>query len=340
MKQIAIAAAALAAASMFAAAPAAAQAPECELSRPVMFAGLDWDSNAFHNGVARYIVEQGYGCRTDEIPGSTLPLLAGMSRGDIDVTMEIWLDNVTEPWNEGVEAGKLESLGTNFPDAVQGWWVPRYLVEGDGATAPELKSVKDLPKYTELFADPEEPGKGRFYNCILGWSCEVVNTKKLEAYGLLDDYTNFRPGTGAALAAAIASAVKREKPIVAYYWGPTWVLGKYDLVMLDEPEYDKETWLEMQKQDHPEQAVAYPLVEVVVGVNKEFAGKAPKLVEFLTNYETTNAMISEALAYMQDNKGASARDAAMNFLQTKQDVWTKWVPADVAERVKSSLKSS
>ncbi len=117
------------------------------------------------------------------------------------------------------------SLGTNFPDAVQGWYVPRYVIEGDDARgiepiAPELNFVSDLKEHWELFRDPEQPGKGRFYNCILGWSCEEQSTRKLEGYGLDRFYTNFRPGTGAALAAAIASAYERGRPVLALLLGP------------------------------------------------------------------------------------------------------------------------
>lgn len=320
---------------------APAQAQSCEIDRPVVFAGLDWDSNAFHSALAQYIIEHGYGCKTDLIPGSTIPLLNGMARGDIDVTMEIWKDNVTEAWNKAVDAGQVVEVGTNFPDAVQAWFVPKYLVEGDDAPAKGLKSVADLPKYKELFADPEEPGKGRFYNCIAGWGCEVVNTKKFNAYGLGEHYTNFRPGTGAALAAAIESNIKRKKPIFFYYWGPTWVLGKVgdQVVQLEEPAYDKETWEAMGAAENPTKVTAYPIVEVTIGANKAFADQAPKLIAFLKKYETTNALVSQALAYMQDT-GGSAEDAAKNFLKENEAMWTSWVPADVADRVKSALSQS
>ena len=43
------------------------------------------------------------------------------------------------------------------------------------------------------------------------------------------------------------------------------------------------------------------------------------------------------LAYMRENK-ASAADAAIHFLKTSED-WTKWVPAEVADRVKASLST-
>jgi len=322
-----------------------AKAVSCDVDRTVMFAGLDWASNAFHTAVARYIAEHGYGCETDELPGSTLPMLQGMARGDIDVTMEIWIDNFKDAWEKAEEAGDVVNLGTNFPDAIQGWFVPRYLQEGDAERgidpmAPDLVHVDDLPAHKDLFRDPEEPDKGRFYNCILGWACEIVNTKKLAVYGLDDDYTNFRPGTGAALSAAIASNYQRGKPFVSYYWGPTWVLGKYDLVMLEEPPYDADDWATLSENDEPTVATAYPVVEVVVGANKEFAAEAPNLVEFLGKYETSNKLVSDALAFMQDQEGATAQDAALNFLRTRDDVWSAWVPDEVADRVKAALASS
>lgn len=308
-----------------------------QVDEPIVFAGLDWDSVAVHNAIARHIIEKGYGYKTDEIPGSTIPMLQGMIKGDIDVTMEIWYENIKEAWDKAAQAGDVIDLGVNFPDAIQGFFVPTYVIKGDAARgiqplAPDLKSVQDLPRYAHLFKDPEEPGKGRFYDCIAGWSCEKVNAKKFEAYGLNATFNRFLPGTGEALATSIAAAYTKGDPWVGYYWGPTWILGKYDMTMLEEPApYSKECW-------DTTQVCGYPVVKVTVGVHKDFHRQAPDLIEFLTNYETSQKLVSELLAYMQDNK-ADAKGAALHFLKTKQDVWTKWVPADVADRVKRSLAS-
>lgn len=346
MKLTYLAAGLMAVPALMIAEPAAAQADCAGLDRPVVLAGLDWDSNTFNNRVAGFILENGYGCQIEDIPGSTIPLLNGMIRGDIDITMEMWIPNVREAWEKAVADGDVKAVGTAYPDAIQKWFVPKYLVEGEDAPAPDLKSVFDLPQYADLFADPEEPGKGRFYNCILGWGCEVINTKKLRAYGLTDSFTNFRPGTGGALSAAIESSILREKPVVFYYWGPTWVLGKIgdQVVALDEPPYDEATWntlneTSIEEVDESFDATAYPTVEVNVAVNTEFADKVPALIEFLGNYGLDSATISGALAYMQDNN-ASAAEAAEWWLSNNKDVWTDWVPADVAERVESALAAT
>ncbi|MGE0723704.1 MAG: ABC transporter substrate-binding protein [Alphaproteobacteria bacterium] len=322
-------------------APAGAQETKCDIDRPIVFGGLDWDSNAFHTALAQAILTRGYGCKVDTVPGTTIPLINGLARGDVDVLMEIWRSNQPEAWTKAAAEGKVRENGVNFPDAVQGWYVPRYLVEGDSARAKGLKSVADLPRFKSVFRDPEEPSKGRFYNCVAGWACEVTNAKKLHAYGLEEHYVNFRPGTGAALAAAVESAIRRKQPILFYYWGPTWLLGKvgHDVVMLEEPAYDEATWKALMAAKEAKdvtKSTAYPVVSVVVGVNTEFAKKAPTVAKFLDAYETTGHMVSEALAYMQDTGGKPA-DAAVHFLKEEAETWTKWVPADVAARVKASL---
>ncbi|CAH1679047.1 ABC transporter substrate-binding protein [Hyphomicrobiales bacterium] len=313
-----------------------APAIACELDRPLKMAGLDYDSAAFHTAVASAIAERGFGCKVERVPGAIAPLVNGLARGDVDIVMEIWMANPVDAWAKAAEAGKVEPLGTTFPDASEGWFVPRYLVLGPDAKAPELKSVQDLKRYKALFADPEEPGKGRFYNCVAGWVCEGINTKKLAVYGLSEDFTNTRGGSGEALVAAIEAALKRKRPVLFYYWGPSWLLGAYDLVKLDEPPFDAGIWAELKASDNPTRATAYPASKVVIGANVELAKKAPQLATFFRNYGTTSDMTSKMLAEARE-KGIAPEAQAVAFLRTQPDIWRKWLPADVATKVASSL---
>lgn len=58
-----------------------------EISRDIetliIFAGLDWESAAIHNAIARYIIEKSYGYKTDAIPGSTFLMLQGSFRNGV-----------------------------------------------------------------------------------------------------------------------------------------------------------------------------------------------------------------------------------------------------------------
>lgn len=345
MLKHAVAAIAFALPASLVAMPASAQeVPVCEVDRPVALAGLDWDSSAFNNGVVSYILKHGYGCDTAIVGGSTIPLLNEMARGKIDISMETWIPDIPEAWARLEERGKVEAVGVNFPDATQNWYVPKYTVDGDDAPAKGLKSVSDLPAYKDVFADPDKPGMGRFYNCILGWGCEVINTKKLYAYGLTDSYTNFRPGTGAALAATIEDHIRRKEPILFYFWGPSRLLGQIgdQIVALEEPAFNEATWTALTSETNPsdvKKATAYPVTEVSIAVNTAFAETAPDIIRFLDNYETDSALISDALAYMQANN-ATAEEAAVHFLKENPDIWTGWVPDEVATSVKTALGAS
>jgi ABC-type proline/glycine betaine transport system substrate-binding protein len=282
---------------------------------------MDWDSNRFHTAVARFILEKGYGCKTDAIPGSTIPILTALARGDVDIVMEIWRDQVTKPWTDAEKEGKVKAVGVNFPDAVQGWYVPRYVIAGDAARglkpmAPDLRGVADLARYKTLF------------------------TRKLAAYGLTRDYTNFRLGSGAALDAAITSAYEQRKPILFYYWAPTPLAAKLDLVMLEEPAYNEADWVALREAADPAKAkgVAYPKVAVYVGANTKFLAAAPAIADFLAKYRTSERLVSDGLRYMQDKPGAKTADAAVEFLKRHKDAWRAWVAADVFARVDAALK--
>jgi glycine betaine/proline transport system substrate-binding protein len=259
--------------------------------------------------------------------------------------MELWKENNVEIWSKMEQTGRaIETQGVSIQGAIQAWWVPRYLVEGDAKrgirpAAPELKSVADLLKHKTLFRDTEQPSKGRFYNCKLGWNCEKVNSRKLEAYGLLEHFTNFKAGSGAALDAAIASAYKRGRPIVFYYWGPTWVLGKYDLLRLEEPAYDKTVWDKLDKADSGVglEACAYPTIRATIALNKAFADMAPELVRFFDRYRMRDDLVNQALVMMRETRDRSGAKAARDFLRKHRKLWKTWVPAEVAARVEASL---
>ncbi len=306
--------------------------PQCELKRPVKFGGMNWESNLVLVDVERFIVEKGYGCKTDVLPTETLPALAALERGDLDVNTEIWLNSVAEPWEKAEKSGKVKRVGDIYMGG-EAWFIPRYTAE----RYPELKSAADLPKFKDKFKDPEEPGKGRFYGCPAGWGCEVTSTNLFHALKLGDDFTLYSPGTGAAQKAALTSAYKRKQDVVFYYWYPTPLVGAMDLVKLELPPYDaeKHKCLTAPKCDNPEPS-AYPDNPVFTAVNTKFAGEAPQLAEFLSKVSVPNATMDATLAHMESS-GDDASEVAEWFLKNQADVWKKWVPADVATRVEAAL---
>lgn len=322
----------------------ASAASYCADGKTVTFAGIDWESGALITEVMKSILSKGYDCEVDSIPGNSVTLEQATANNDVQIFAEEWIGR-SDVWNNAAAAGKVTSVGKTFVGASEGWFVPEYLVKGDEArgikaAAPDLKSVSQLsdPKFVELFKDPEEPSKGRFLNCPSGWTCEGVNTAKLEAYKLMETYVNFRPGTGTALDAAISSAYLQGEPALFYYWSPTAVMGKFKLVQLEEPAYDEACWKELTSATGKREAgCAFPAVEVAYGVNSTFAKEAPEIIEILAKATFPLEEVNASLAYMVDEK-ADAVAAANQFLKTKGDVWGAWVSADAKAKIEASLK--
>ncbi len=303
-------------------------------NEPIVLGDASWDSIQVHNRIAGFIIENGYGYEVDYLFGETLPLLQGLSTGGIDIYMEVWSDNVSDAWQKVLAEGTVQDLGLIFPDAPQGWYVPTYMIKGDAtrgieAVAPDLHSVFDLPQYKELFKDAEVPSKGRFHNSPPGWVCTAINEEKFVAYGLNEAFNLFSTGSDTALATSMVSAYEKGEPWVGYYWEPTWVMGKLEMTLLEEPPYDPEVW-ESNKGCH------YPAAKVQKGIHNDLQNSAPEVVEFIENYATTLQQNNELFAYMIENNGDTEK-AARYFLENYTAVWKAWLPEDIAVKVEKAL---
>jgi len=304
----------------------------------LVMADITWDSVQVHNRVVGFILQHGYGYPEPEYTfGDTMPLLQGMARGDVDITMEVWQDNYAEPWNEIVKSGSVIDLGSIYPDAPQGWYIPTYMIKGDPERgiepmAPDLKSVFDLPRYWELFKDPEVPTKGRFHNSPPGWMVTDINEAKFKTYGLEETFNLFSTSSDSALSASMVSAYEKGEAWVGYNWEPNWVMGQLDMTMLEEPPYDPEVY-----NDPDNRGCAYPAAQVLKGVHVDVQTSAPEAFDLVSKYETTLEQNNDFLSYMSENN-VDTQAAAIYFLKTYPEIWKAWVPEDVAQKVEQALE--
>lgn len=306
-----------------------------EEDETIVFADAEWDSIRVHNHIAQTIVEEAYGYDTEVIAGSTAATVQGLRDGDIQVYMEVWTDNIKDLYEESIESGDIVKVSTNFDDNDQGLYVPTYVIEGDEERgiepmAPDLRTVEDLKKYPEVFADPEDPDKGRIINGPSGWTVEETITTKFDTYGLGETMNNFIPGSDAAAVADLVRAYENGEAWVGYYWSPTWVTAEYDLTLLEEPPFDQEIWDENR-------GTEFPPNDVVIAVHKDMPDEAEDIVSFLENYETSNELTEDALKYMEET-GASAEEAAIWWMHENEELWTSWISADDAEKVKEAIQ--
>lgn len=308
---------------------------------PIHFGDITWESGSLITEVLRTIVEKGYGYPTDTLPGSTVSLEAALAKNDIQVIGEEWAGR-SPAWIKAETEGKVFGLGDIVKGASEGWWVPEFVIKGDAARgikplAPDLKSVADLPRYKDVFKDPESPDKGRFLNSPSGWTSEIVNTQKLKAYGLNDSYVNFRTGSGAALDAEVSSSIRRGKPVLFYYWAPTPLLGRFKLIKLEEPPFDAEAWKTLSDASNPNPRGTRSLAaHLAIGVSEPFHKQYPELVTFFQKVDFPIELLNGTLAKMSEER-QEPKAVAQAFLKDHPEIWKQWLPADVADKVSKAL---
>ena len=204
-------------------------------------------------------------------------------------------------------------------------------------THPDIKTVEDAIAHPELFGP--EGGKGIVIQGPQGWGDTVVAGQLFKALDAENKGWELVPsGSAAALDGAIAKAYEQKEGFIATYWAPTSLLVKYPMVMLtgehDPAEYARCTTV----QDCPDPKVNYwqAATEATV-VSKEFADRMdPAVKDYLSNRSWTQAEVGKIMLWMTDNQ-ANGKDGAKWFFENMPEVWTKWVPADVAEKIKAAL---
>jgi glycine betaine/proline transport system substrate-binding protein len=322
-------------ASLLMVASLGAQASECGT---VTIADMNWNSASLIANIDRFILEAGYGCDAELVPGDTMATATSMiEKGQPDIAPELWTNAVQEAVKKGVDEGRIDYVGHSLVDGgEEGFWLPAYLVD----KYPELKTIEGVKQHPELFEHPEDPEAGGFYNCPAGWGCQISAGNLFKALKL--DEAGFKlidPGSAAGLSGSLAKAYERGEGWFGYYWAPTAILGKYNMVKIDfGVKADKEEYLRCTSVDGcPDPKVnAYPPSPVYTVVTKEFANKGSDMLGYLNKRGFTNADMNQLLAWMEDEQ-ANSEDAMFYFLETYPEVWKAWVPASVAEKVEAEL---
>ena len=301
--------------------PAAKTAPEAapevvaSTCGKVTIADMNWNSASLMANVDQFILKNGYGCETELVPGDTMATGASMvEKGEPDIAPEMWSNALKESLDKGVAEKRLRYAGDTFSDGgEEGFWVPKYMVDQD----PSLATIEGVINSKALFKHPENPDLGGFYTCPAGWNCEISAGNLFHALKL--DQEGFElvdPGSGAGLSGSIAKAYERQQPWFGYYWAPTAVLGKYDMVKIDFGSgIDKNEFTSCTTKEDclTPKVTMYPPSLVQVITTESFASKAPLAYEYLSKRSVTNAEMNTLLAWMEENQ-ADGLQAAEHFL--------------------------
>ena len=281
----------------------------------------DWTGNLVDMHLAKIILEEHMDYKTKVIFLPAGPqVYEAILGGDIDVAFEFWPSyNPTkgEYFTKWGGDGSLEYMGEMGIIGQSGWYVPRYVIEGDASrgiapVAPDLKSYNDLNKYAALFAAPETAPKGRLVaRPIAAWQC--MDKERVEGLGV--DFVTVELGSETAHWAELDGAYSRGEPILIYSWEPHWTHAKYDMVEISLPEHSDEAW---PASDWP-QDVTFNFGSVT------FKDRHPEVDQFIRNMNLNNSHQSDMILDVDVN-GMKVEDAVRKWMAANDDVWRTWIP--------------
>lgn len=301
-------------------------------------ASMNWQSAEVLAQVDKFILSAGYGCEVEIVPGDTMPTMTSMTeKGQPDIAPEMWINSVREPVEKAIQEGRLHYAAESLTDGgVEGFWIPKYLADAH----PEIKTVDDALKHPALFPAPEDMSKGAVHNCPSGWNCQINTENAFRAWGAADKgFVLVDTGSAAGLDGSIAKAYERKQGWLGYYWAPTSILGKYAMTKLDAGvPHDDAEWLRCNakadcadpKKNDWSRAKVYTLV------TDRFKKQGGEAYTYLSKRAWNNEVVNQLLAWMSDNQATGA-DGARYFLKNHPQVWTQWVSADTAAKVKAAL---
>lgn len=290
---------------------------------------MNWASSQIITEVSKFLMEQGYGCSVEKVPSATTTSVASLAEnGEPDIVTELWLNSTGAIYAKLEAEGKVTRLADVFdPGGVEGWWIPTYLADAH----PELATVKGI------MANPKLVG-GRFNNCPDGWGCRIVNDNLIKALEMRGTIDVFDHGSGETLSTSIAAAYQNKEPWFGYYWGPTAVLGKYKMTKVVIGDIDMDAHKRNSNKDNAQPAVSdFPPAPVLTVATADLAKREPEVAALMGNVSFEIGLLSRLLAWQEKNS-ASAEEAAVYFLTTESDVWSKWVNDDARAKLSAFIK--
>jgi glycine betaine/proline transport system substrate-binding protein len=239
---------------------------------------------------------------------------AGLDDGSIDASLEIWpsghADNVATYIDE---LGTVEHGGPLGAIGQIGWFMPSFVL----ASAPGLTTWEGLRGSEGLFATTETRSSGRF----LAADPSFVQFDEAIIANLGLDLVVVQSGSEAAQLATVEAAIGRNEPVLFYFYTPHWLHARYDLTMVELPEWSEEC----EALPAAQRDCGYPEDVLFKAFHAGFAQRLPQAHAVLSAMRLRNED-QDAITFAMDVEGLDAADAARAWVDANEAIWRTWLP--------------
>ncbi len=286
----------------------------------VIISEQNWTGSTVVCHVMKYVLEKKL-----DIPAQITLLnpavtWAGMDKGDVDVFSDLWDSAQEDGIRKYVKEKKSIEMSLTFPNAAQGWFVPKYVVEQYG-----IKSIEDL-KGKEVLFDIDQNGKGDLWVGPSSWKVAEQNKIRILSSGL-----NFQPVEVEQWAwlSTLKGVMQKKKPVIFYYWAPEWLFTQYDLHLIEEPPYDPAKW-QWKEGDIENSKITCALrtSNVYVGYSAKLKNRLPKAYQFFKNWHLPVEEVNNLIAMVTEIEGQtkmSKEGAAKKWVEGHPEIVNSWL---------------
>lgn len=170
---------------------------------PIRIGVNNWPENIAAANMWKILLEE-KGYKVELISGEKAPIYTGVSSGDLELGLEVWLPLLDKPYYDQYK-DKLETYGPWYNGARVGLVVPEYV---------DVNSIEELNDNKDKFLVNGTP---TIVGIDAGASIMKETAGAIEKYNL--DY-QLMNGSEAAMMAALKRAYDNNEPVAVTHWTP------------------------------------------------------------------------------------------------------------------------
>ena len=311
-------------------------ASNCEFQ----MADMNWPSATLMANVDKFILEEGYDCKIELVPGATTATFITMNeKGKPHVAPELWTNAISGLLHKALEEGRLFSaIKGPITELGEGWWITPHTLKN----YPEFKTVLDILERPDLFPAKEDKSKGAFIGCPAGWGCQLANQSLFIAFEMeKKGWVLVDPGSQAGLDGSMSKAAERGDNWFGYYWSPTSLIGKYNMKLMDfgVPFAGSKNWDDCIAKGPEECIEPKPSAWTESIVQTVVTSEIKEMTEVMNYFGKRifpGSIMNSMLVYMEENQSQGA-DGAIEFLEKYPEIWINWITLEAAKKIKKAL---
>jgi glycine betaine/proline transport system substrate-binding protein len=286
----------------------------------VIISEQSWTGSTITCHVLKYVLEKKLDIPVKIIQLAGSATWAGLEKGDVDVFSDIWETAEIYGIEKYVQQKKVVELSRSYPNAPQGWYIPKYVADKYG-----IESIEDLKGKENLF-DINNDGKGDLWVGPASWKVAEQNKIRITSYGLAFDASEVEQW---AWLAQLKKHYTNKEPVIFYYWEPEWLFTQYELVQIKETPHDPEKWTFLKDDpEHSKITCGLPSPDIHVGYVVTLKDRLPKAYQFLKNWSIPVKEVNNLIALVTDlpgNPKLSNEQAAQKWVEEHPEILNRWL---------------